>query len=228
METQRQTAYKLWISNLNNGTYGKGQGEFDPGYVEVNGKQVSRVNILAGVIDKFNGDGYSFVTIDDSSGAVKAKVWKEGVELLKGVEIGDLVVLIGKVRQYNNEIYLSPEIVRKVDNPLWLKVRKQELKNQHGEPQNSITKEQTKKPQVESELNIEYDTVREEKIETTELELRAKISTLIEALDVGIGADIDDLIKSIGYGEKTKELINQLIKDGEIFEVSKGKLRSMA
>ena len=75
---------------------------------------------------------------------------------------------------------------------------------------------------------LQYDTVREEKIETTELELRAKISTLIEALDVGTGADIDDLIKSIGYGEKTKELINQLIKDGEIFEVSKGKLRSMA
>ena len=34
-EFQRATAYKIWIGDLINGSYTKGSGQFDMGYVEI-------------------------------------------------------------------------------------------------------------------------------------------------------------------------------------------------
>ena len=62
-QQQRQTAYKIWIASLINTKYMKGHGEFDPGYIEVENKLISRVNLIGGVIDKFSGNEYSSLTL---------------------------------------------------------------------------------------------------------------------------------------------------------------------
>ena len=109
MEIQpRQTAYKVWIANLVTGIYSKGQGEFDPGHVIIGDKLVSRVNLIAGVIDKFTGEGYMTLSLDDSSGIIRVKAWKDDTKLIQDVDIGDLVTVIGKVKTYNNEIFIAP------------------------------------------------------------------------------------------------------------------------
>ena len=47
-------------------------------------------------------------------------------ESIKNTFIGNICCVVGKIRVYNNEKYISPEIFKKVDL-LWLKVRSLEL-----------------------------------------------------------------------------------------------------
>jgi len=224
MEIQpRQTAYKVWIANLVTGIYSKGQGEFDPGHVIIGDKLVSRVNLIAGVIDKFTGEGYMTLSLDDSSGIIRVKAWKDDTKLIQDVDIGDLVTVIGKVKTYNNEIFIAPEIIKKLDNPLWIKIRKQELIELYG------TQKRIEAPKINKVIDEKPNT--EELMEKVENEnpndKLGKIISLIESMDLGQGADMESVIQSSGLGDEAKIIITNMIKDGELFEVTKGKIKLM-
>ena len=98
----------------------------------INGKKVSRVNLVGCVIDKFTGENYISANLDDSSGVISLKLWQENTSLFLNVDVGDLVLIVGKLKEYNNSRYVTPEVVRKLDNPLWLKIRKLELTREYG------------------------------------------------------------------------------------------------
>ena len=101
----RNTAYKVWLADLIKGNYLKGEGQFDAGYVEVKEKKVSRVNLISGIVDKFSGENYSVLNLDDGSGGVQVKAWDEATKLFLDVEVGDLILVVGKVKQYNNSVF---------------------------------------------------------------------------------------------------------------------------
>lgn len=213
----RNTAYKVWISDLVNGKYGRGQEQFDSGYVEVKGKKISRVNIIGGIVDKSLDMNYISVSLDDGSGFIKLKAWQENINLFSDVDVGDLVLVVGKVREYNNYIHVSPEIVRKLDNPLWLKIRKFELTKLYGEPLKVET------PLVDEEKEETIAGIVEEKVVSGNT--RGVILELIEGLDTGDGADVEDVIKSSNLGDSGRKIVEELLKGGEVFEVHSGKLR---
>lgn len=217
----RNTAYKAWIADLINGKYSKGLEQFDSGYVEIKGKKISRVNLIGGIIDKTPGSNYIALSLDDGSGLIKLKTWNENTNIFLDVNIGDLVLVIGKVKEYNNYIHINPEIIRILDNPLWFKVRKLELTKMYGEPQRREIQN------LDEEKNIVKENfmmkIIEEKVEKTNT--REKILSLIESLDTGEGANFDDIIISSKLGEEARSIINDLVKEGEIFELNTGKLR---
>ena len=88
----RQTAYKALIADLVNGVYINPEGEWVPSYVQVKDKKVSRVNIIANSIAKFqNEEGtYISLTIDDGSDNITLKVWNEDTKILENINIEDL------------------------------------------------------------------------------------------------------------------------------------------
>jgi len=225
METvQRNTAYKVWIADLISGRYVKGQEQFESGYVEIKGNKISRVNIVGGVIDKFLGNNYVSVNLDDGSGVLRLKVWNEFVSLFSEVSVGDLVLIVGKVRDYNNSIYVAPEVVRKLDNPLWFKARKLELTKMYGEVQRveNVTPEVSVGNSEDDEMVMN---VVEEKMGDSGSS-REVLLSLIEKLDFGDGADLGEVVKKSGFNEANK-IIEDLLRDGEVFEIHKGKLRVM-
>ncbi|MFA5176408.1 MAG: OB-fold nucleic acid binding domain-containing protein [Candidatus Nanoarchaeia archaeon] len=122
----RQVAYKVWIRDLVNCPYYLG--ELESSYSLINNKRVSRAHVVATVIQKFESENkeYLTVTIDDGSGDIRLKTWKEDIKLISNLEVGDLILVIGKVKKYNDEVYLVPEIVKKVD-PNYEIVHKAEL-----------------------------------------------------------------------------------------------------
>lgn len=122
----RQVAYKVWIRDLVNCPYYLG--ELESSYSLINNKRVSRAHVVATVIQKFESENkeYLTVTIDDGSGDIRLKTWKEDIKLISNLEVGYLILVIGKVKKYNDEIYLVPEIVKKVD-PNYEIVHKAEL-----------------------------------------------------------------------------------------------------
>ena len=223
METvTRNTSYKVWISDLISGNFIKGSGQFDSGYIEIKENKISRVNLVGGIVDKSIGENYVSVNLDDGSGILKLKVWNEGTSLFLGVNVGDLVLVVGKVRDYNNSIYVTPEIVRKLDNSLWLKIRKLELVKSYGEP---TRVESEVKSELTYEQNEEESAVKvtEEKVNSNG-NSRELLISLIESLDSGDGADVTEVLRRSGMGE-ARTLVDDLIRNGEIFELHKDKLR---
>ncbi|MEK6816125.1 MAG: OB-fold nucleic acid binding domain-containing protein [Nanoarchaeota archaeon] len=105
---KRQTAYKFWIKDIAEAE--AGVNEDGAMYFKIRGKDVLRVNVLAVVIHKYvseNGN-YVFVTLDDGSGQTRLKAWNEDTQILSKAEIGDLVMVLGKVGLNNNEIFIRP------------------------------------------------------------------------------------------------------------------------
>ncbi len=115
MPMQRQTAKKMRIVDIVSGEFVKKEG-MEPSYVVTPAKEnVSRARISGTVVNKYTSEDNNFasVTIDDSTATLRAKLWKE-IALLQNVSAGDLVNVTGKVREYEGEIYIVPEIVRTI------------------------------------------------------------------------------------------------------------------
>lgn len=200
---KRHTAYKVWIKDLLANKYVKQEG-WDPNYVEIGGKQISRVNVLATAVGKFlSEDGnYGALTLDDGTETIRVKAFGPDVSHVKSVEIGNFIRLIGKPKEYNDELYLAPELVRIEDDPNWLLVRKLEMeKPAEGKIEKKENKEEIESPNV-------------------------KLVELIKSEDKGEGADVDEIIEKSGMDElDARNLIAGLLKSGDVFEPRKGKLK---
>ena len=129
MNKLRQTAIRARISDITTGKFVRKEG-LEPSYVLSElGQRISRAKLLGTVVDKFmSEDGnYSTITIDDDSDSIRIKAFRENVNLLKDIELGDLVMIIGKVREYAGENYIIPDIVKKVANPNYECLHKLEI-----------------------------------------------------------------------------------------------------
>jgi len=201
---ERQVAYKVWLSDLHSAQYVKQEG-WDPNYVTIAGKQISRVHIVATVVGKFMADdgNYGTLTLDDGSDTIRVKAFGPDVKLVENSEVGKLVRFVGKVKEYNSEVYLSPEIAREVE-PNWLIVHRLELGG--VEP-------------------VSSDAV-EEKIVDNEENVNAKLLALIKEKDAGDGAATTEVVDALGVElDVAKPKIAELLASGEIYEPKKGMLK---
>ena len=136
-QQKRNTAYKIWIGDLLKSNISLNEKRLN--YAELGNKRIVRVNITANVIDKYrhNEKPYTSLTIDDSSGQMRVKSFDDEANT-SSFSVGDSVRVIGTVRYFNEELYIQPEIIKKVDEK-WLLVRKLELGEPMKEPsENSI------------------------------------------------------------------------------------------
>ncbi len=228
MMQQRQTAFKVWLSSLLNGNFTRQEGEWEPNYVECNGIKVSRVNVIGTVVAKFISDdnSYASITVDDGSAAIRLKTFKEDNKLVEALKLGDLIMSIARVKEYNHEIYLSPEIVKVLDDPHWELLRKLELLKLHGKMQ--AVKDQpvaiynesqpVSQPQPEEKVNVEEMT-----LDDVTANSRQKLLSLIEKNQGDAGAEIQSLIGLSGISEEeVNSTLSELLKEGEIYQSKPG------
>ena len=135
------TAVKLRIRDLV-------EGSWDGRNLHTIFGELSEVRILGTLIDVFitDDDSYTSLTVDDGTETVRIKAWRQDVEKLKEFSKGDLIEVVGKVREYNEEIYLTPEVVSKVTPNKWV-LRELELMKCYLE---SGAAEQVQEPPVTS------------------------------------------------------------------------------
>ena len=135
------TAVKLRIRDLV-------EGSWDGRNLHTIFGELSEVRILGTLIDVFitDDDSYTSLTVDDGTETVRIKAWRQDVEKLKEFSKGDLIEVVGKVREYNEEIYLTPEVVSKVTPNKWV-LRELELMKFYLE---SGAAEQVQEPPVTS------------------------------------------------------------------------------
>ena len=146
---KRSTAYRVRISSLVNGEFLRQEG-FNPSYIIINEHQVSRINIIATIVSKYlTEDGnYCALTLDDGSETIRAKAFGADVAKIKESTVGSLVRFIGKVKEYNDEIYLIPEVIKENIDPNWLLIDLVELGKPEFIEDNSVSVN-TKKEELE-------------------------------------------------------------------------------
>ncbi len=236
-EQEQKSQNKLWLSTLLSGTFVKTTGEWEPNYVEVLNQRISRVNVVAPVVEKFIKEdrSYAAISLDDGSGKIQVKSWKDDVVLLGSLNVGDLLLVVGKVKDFNNNLFLVPEVVRKLDNPLWAKLRKLELIKLHGEAKVNYLEEQSLEEAPSVKTEDEFVAIVEEKVmnageknSDAPANKRQRLLNSIENLDTNNGADQEIVITSSGVErEEAQKIIQNLLKEGEVFELHPGKLRTI-
>lgn len=138
MSFQRLPAMKVRIASLVKGRYHRGQKEMEPNVlITPGGTTVSRIRVLATVVSSFiNDDGtYASVTLDDGSETIRVKGFRDDLHKIKDLGVGDTIDIIGRVREYEGELYLIPETVLTITDHNWELVRRLELLREDGREQ---------------------------------------------------------------------------------------------
>jgi len=245
METLRQTAKVAKISDIVNGTFIRKEG-MEPSYVLTNlGEKISRTKIVGTIIEKFmSEDGnYSSITIDDDNDSLRVKAFKEDADFFAKFNIGDSVLLIGKVREYNGENYVIPEIMKRITNDYEsyhkLKVLKRLLEKRkiHDMVQKQKDKfadfEELKKYLIKKHEFDEKDIegVLESfrgKEQKKERDYKPMLLELIDKLDKGKGIEIIKLLEESKIKENVfQEAVNELVTDGICYEPKPGVVKKV-
>ena len=205
---KRQVAYKVRISDILNSKFIKD--EFISGYIRLNDAIVARVNIMGTVVHKTEqSSNYSSAIVDDGTGKILLRSFENSLSF-QNVDVGDAVLAVGRVREFNSERYIMPEILKKINNFEWLNVRKLELKDF-----NVVYQEDEKQKSRISEENTE---------KIVEPNIYESVYSLIRSLDSGNGVLVEDVIKKSNNSE-AEVIINKLLESGDIFEISSGKIK---
>jgi RPA family protein len=196
---KRNVAYKLRIGDVLKGVPMMDEGKFL--FLELGDRKVVRVNMIANCVDKFIQEGekqFGSLTVDDASGQLKLKVFGEDVERFKDIMQGDTLQVIGNMREWNGEIYMIPEVCKKVD-ARWLLVRKLEIQE------------------------ARKDLVVETKGDNS---LKNQILDKIKGAESEGGIDRDVLVMDIEASKEGIEAeIKSLLEEGLIYEPRPGRLR---
>lgn len=196
-QLKRNTAYKLRIGDLFSGKQVIDNERIS--FIELGDKKIVRVNIIANVIEKYQSEGESnflSFTIDDASGQIRLKSFKEDSDRFKSINQGDTILVIGTLRIYNNELYIAPEII-KIYDPRYLLVRKLELEGE-------------KKEVVVDKSQLQ--------------DIKSKVIEMIKQAEEGI--DADKLIMEIKSSpDLINQEIQKLLEEGVIYEPRPGRFR---
>jgi RPA family protein len=211
-QVERQTAKIASIRELITGKYVKQEGWL-PNYVlSVKNEKISRVNIIGVVVTV--PDNSESVFIDDGTGKIEVRSFEDKT-IFKDITIGDIILVIGRPREFNSQIYINCEIAKKINNKDWLEYRKKEILLKNIKMPD-ITEKRMEQDQVE--LYKEEEKVKED----DEVDVHDQILANIRELDKGSGCDINDLIAK---NPKVEEAIQDLLSKGEIFEIGPGKVK---
>lgn len=221
-QRKREIAYKLFIGEILKGNpiIEEQQADISAGGVrerfkllEFQDKQVVRVNIIANVVDKFVAEGekrWATITLDDASGQIKVKVFGDDTAKLQEVNQGDTLVVIGMLRSFNKELYILPEIIKKVD-PRYLLIRKLEIEKIR--PQNQSTQPTPgQEPQQDP---------------AQPAGLREQIIQLIKEGEASEGIDTEQIILKLkdSQPDQINTEITKLLEDGIVYEPRPGRVR---
>ncbi len=248
MEGKRLTAIKTRIKPVTSGMFVVQQG-LNPNYILTkDGLRLARVRVLGTIVDKFLSENRSFasLTIDDGTDTIRAKSFNSS-SIFDNFEVGDIVDIVGKIREYQEEVYLVPEVIIAAEPNIEL-LRELEIRESQSswKEKREIILEYQKQAGDLSELKklvsekfaIMPDDV-EAVIQSLEIPVEGDIEErrdkdkeetlkLIVELDRGEGCDYSELIEKSSLAEDVIDsIVNDLLTEGLCFEPRPGKIKKL-
>lgn len=205
---KREVAYKTGIGEIL-------KGEFEPVDGSLSlisaGRTLKRVSVMATIVDKSpEEDNTPGFTIDDGTGQIRLRLFDDAGALHQKAGLGDFVLVIGRLRGFNNEKYIAPEIIKAVENLKWAEVRKLESRIAGVKNKGAVMAEKT---QAAGETPEEGFVSRE----------KVEVYRLVRELDAGPGAELAEVKARAGEG--SDKTIAEMLSAGDIFEVLPGRLK---
>jgi RPA family protein len=241
MENLRQTTSRSRIYDIINGKFVHKEG-LEPSYVLTDfGQKISRAYLIGTIVDKFmseNGN-YSSITIDDDSDSIRIKAFREQVNIFDTFNVGDMVMVIGKIRNYADENYMIPEIVKKITNSNLESLHKLEILKQTLLQKKAFEKIKDEKEKfsdveklkkyVKKQYGIDDDVVDSiletfmVKEELKEKDYKPLLLETLDKLDSGEGVEFRKLLEESKLPENVfEEAINEILSEGTCFEPKPG------
>jgi RPA family protein len=243
VDKKRLTAVKTRIKDVANGKFVAQEG-LEPNYIIApNGMRISRGRILATVVDKFMSEDkkFSSVTLDDGTETIRAKAFNSFI--LDALENGDIIDIIGRIKNYQEETYLVPEIIFRVENPNFEILRELEIKDiqkvwsKKREIVMNYQKQVSDIAELKSlakEFNISQEEVesilqsQEEPQGDAGSNVKERILEMIDKNDAGDGCDYSTLMEQSGLTENELDsVVEELLDDGSCFEPRPGKIKKL-
>ena len=222
---KRSTAVKINISDLLYGDYKKEEG-WTPNFVKTKRGEVSRVNIIALVVSKDENKGINSLMIDDTTATIQVRSF-ENQSILNKPKIGEVILIIGRPREYNSEKYILAEIIKVISDKKWFNVRKLELSDNNSVEEIKKKDEEKINEKYDEEIKKEEPKIsskKDEMIITPQINPYEVVLNLIKTMDEGFGVSYEDIILTSKL-KNAEEVIQSLIEEGEIFEIRPGILK---
>jgi len=195
----REVAKKVRVVDLIGGIFRQGEKENkEPSYLITPQKiKVSRVNIVGTVVEKYISEtqSYAYIVVNDLTESIRVKFFGDDLKLIEDINIGDIVTVIGKVREYNGEIYIAAEACAKTDIKTELRRKKEVI-----EFLSSIPKEDKKEENME--------------------EYKQTVLRFLREMDDGNGVEIGKIIDMLNLPLQILDrVITELLDEKKIIEV---------
>lgn len=222
----RQTAVKITLGEVTQGKYI--QEEDTLNYLLTSDqRKIYRLNVVGIIVHLQKQGNITNVWLEDGTGKLVVRFFEEN-KVLGGLNPGNIVLVIGRLRQYNQEKYLSSEIVKKVDSS-WLKLRKEELKEKFSAILEKKSPEEIVSaviPEVKPlSLPTEEEIIEEEVVdEKKEVLPTQKILLLIKEKDRGEGVLVEEILHC-SFLNDTEKLIAKMLEKGDIFQNLPGRVK---
>lgn len=205
----RETAKLCSLKELINGEYTIQEG-WQPNYVLVGERKISRINIIGVVVEK--SSQFQFV-MDDGTASILVMDFNKNQNTSK-LQVGDPVLVIGRPRMTDNGLFIASEIVSSDQlkkNKEWLLLRKKQLNElPKSDPKTEQAVVDSPKHFVEAKLPSQQVTGDD-------------VVDFIKKKDTGDGVLIEESIAF--FGEDADEIILMLLSMGEIYEIKPGRVK---
>jgi len=203
-----RTAVKLFVRDVTDRSLNKEEGQLS--YIDFEGSLVSTVRLMGVVVSKYETDRFTIITLDDATETISVRVFGEDIDLLTDVKVGQTFDVIGTLRDYEEETYIAPRIVKMIEDPNWEVVRSLELLIQAKR----------------LGADVAHETLIDEEEESTDL--KPLVMEAIEKIDEGDGADYNSILRDSGLEDaQLDETLNSLLGDSEIYEPKIGKFKKI-
>lgn len=243
MIAKRITAEKVSIAEICSGKFVKKSG-FESSYILTSlGRKLSRVRVLGLVVDKYTKEdsNYASITIDDGTQTVRCKVFVN-TKIFDGIVAGDLVDVFAKIKEYNGEVYIMPEIVKKVganyetlrlleleeiyktQNQLISKIKESGIKDINE--LKVILKDQADESEILGIL--ESGCLDGDVQETKKVKADSAKDTILKIIEENNGIDYLSIIEKSGMDEnKIDQIVQELLESGVCGEPSPGVIKKL-
>ena len=224
---ERLPAKKVRIHDIVSGRYFAGnKDEMKPDYVITQfGEKLSMVNFIGTVVDKFESeDGtYAAVTVDDGSGLVRAKAFNN-IDMVKDVQSGDAVLVIGKIKEYQGEVYVNLEIAKKVEPDHETKHKAEVLRDLVGQKKvadeirkmaGSLSEEELRNYAQTYGLGGEsLDAITS----SNQVDYKPRILEVLQQFDKGEGVEVNKIFETVNLPENAVEnALTELLDGGFLY-----------
>ncbi len=243
MRKMRPAAYKLKIEDLVRGQYVHSLEGAEPSHVLTPwGQRVTRARVMGTVVDKFVREDQSYATLrlDDGSETISIRAWREGVPELDLFDVGSVIDVMGKVREFDGEVYLVPELILRVEDPNWELVRELEITDTRREAlEAGVRPRETPATTMEPnrlraglpQPSQTAGTILEEEespLPDVPDDVKKRIALALEKLDRGNGATPADISVELNLpNAQVEDALRVLLIGGDIFEPVAGRFKLM-